>query len=126
MRFLQRHKQLAKAHVASVVHGWPARRMKIILVAGQDGGTLTCSALSTILQVAGARTGVITQHYVDVGGERARGSDQADVLGDTFRLHALLRHMRAARCGYVIIEVPPTMPLHQFAGIRPYMVLIRR
>ncbi len=126
MRFLQRHKQLAKAHVASVANGWPARRMKIILVAGQDGSGITCATLSTILQISGARTGVITQNYVDVGGERARGSDQADVLGDAFRLQKLLRHMKAARCGFVIIEVPPTMPVHQFAGVHPYLLVVRR
>src|SRR3982751_325811 len=99
MRFLQRYKQRAKAHVASLSHGRPAKKLKVILVAGQDGSAITCAALSTMLQVAGARTGVITQDYVEIGGERAQGSDQADVLGDAFRMQSLLRHMRQAKCG---------------------------
>lgn len=115
-----------RAHAAAASHRWPAKGMDIILVYGADGGQLTIVALAAMLQKEGAKIGVLTAQYVEIAGERAEGSDQADVFGDAFRLQALLSQMRKAQCRYVVIEVPQHIPPHQFTGLQPRMVVMRR
>jgi UDP-N-acetylmuramoyl-L-alanyl-D-glutamate--2,6-diaminopimelate ligase len=115
-----------KAHVAAASHRWPAKKLELILVSGQDGGELTVVALAHILQRNGAKVGIITATFIEIAGERANGSDQADVLGDPFRFHGLLAQMRRAGCSYVIVYVPPILPAHHFASITPLMAIQRR
>jgi UDP-N-acetylmuramoyl-L-alanyl-D-glutamate--2,6-diaminopimelate ligase len=116
----------AQAHAAAVSHRWPARRMQIVLVGGADGGQLTIVTLSRILRKQGAKVGIVTASFVEIAGERAEGSDQADVLGDPFRMQALLAHMKRAGCAFALLEVPPQMPEHGFTGLQPAMVIMRR
>lgn len=114
------------AHTAAASHRWPAKRLQVVMVGGADGGTLTCVALASILRTQGAKVGVVTSQFVEIAGERAQGSDQANVLGDAFRMQGLLAQMRRAGCEVVIIEVPAQLPEHSFAGVQPAMVVMRR
>jgi UDP-N-acetylmuramoyl-L-alanyl-D-glutamate--2,6-diaminopimelate ligase len=34
--------------------------------------------------------------------------------------------MRKAKCAYVLLEVPPELPQHQFVGLKPHMIVVRR
>ncbi|HKX73687.1 MAG TPA: cyanophycin synthetase [Candidatus Saccharimonadales bacterium] len=115
-----------QAHAAAVTHRYPARRMQIIMVAGPDGGQLTIECISRIVRKQGAKVGIISAQFVEIAGERAEGSDQADVLGDPFRMQALLAQMRRAGCNYILIEVPPQLPAHGFAGLQPTLLVMRR
>lgn len=115
-----------QAHTAALRFGRPSGKLKVVLVLGADGAAGTIAFLAAMLRADGAVVGVVTQHYVEIGGERAAGSDQADVHGDAFRLQALLAHMKRAACQYVLIEVPPELPAHQFIGLSPYLVIVRR
>ena len=119
-------KQLAKAHAAAAGSGWPARQLEVVLVAGQDGAQLSVALLASIMATAELRVGVITQTYIEIAGERVSGSDQADVLSDPFRLQKLFAQMKQAQCTHVIIEVPPTVAEHSFAGLHPSLLAIRR
>lgn len=115
-----------QAHAAAASHRWPAKRMQIVMVSGADGSQLTIVALGRILRKEGAKVGIVTATFVEIAGERVEGSDQADVLGDPFRMQGLLSQMRRAGCTYAIIEVPTTMPAHGFAGLQPVMAVMRR
>jgi UDP-N-acetylmuramoyl-L-alanyl-D-glutamate--2,6-diaminopimelate ligase len=115
-----------KAHAAAASHAWPARKLQVIFVSGQDGGELTAACLAHILQRNGSKVGIITANFIEIAGERANGSDQADVLSDPFRLHALLAQMRGGGCEYVIIHLPLALPKHRFAGISPVLAIQRR
>lgn len=115
-----------KARAAAASHRWPARKLQVILVSGQDGGELTAVCLAHILQRNGSKVGIITASFIEIGGERANGSDQADILSDPFRLHGLLAQMRSAQCEFVIIHLPQTMPRHRFVGITPVLAIQRR
>jgi UDP-N-acetylmuramoyl-L-alanyl-D-glutamate--2,6-diaminopimelate ligase len=116
----------AKAHVAAASHRWPAKKLQVILVSGQDGGELTAVSLGHILQRNGSKVGIITANFVEIGGERANGSDQADILSDPFRLHGLLAQIKRAGCEYALIHVAQALPKHQFAGIAPRLAVQQR
>jgi len=115
-----------RAHAAAFSHRRPARHMQVVLVSGADGSQLTIVCLAHILAEQGAKVGIITANFVEIAGERAEGSDQADVFGDSFRLQGLLAQMRRAGCRYALIEVPPQLPPHEFSGLQPTMVVLRR
>lgn len=119
-------KTKSRAHLAALRHGRPATKLEVILVSGADGSHGTVAYLAAMLRAAGSKVGVITQQYVQVGDDRAPGSDQADVLGDEFRLQSLLAQMRRSGCQYALIEVPAELPAHQFTAIKPAMIVVRR
>lgn len=116
----------ARARLAAFRHGRPSRKMRVVLVVGSDGTVGTVAFLASILRAAGNRVGVVTQQYIEVADNRAEGSDQADINGNPHRLQALFAQMRKAKCGFVLVEVPPELPAHQFVGIGPYMIIVRR
>jgi|GEM_PF-2284748 len=123
---LTRLKLKTRAHAAAMRYGKPSERMQVVLVVGQDGAAGTVAFLASILRTAGQNVGVITQSYVEIGTERAGGSDQADISSDPYRLQALLAQMKKAGCAYALLEVPPELPEHQFVGLKPAMVIVRR
>lgn len=116
----------ARAHAAAVRYGKPSHKMRVVLVVGQDGAAGTVAFLASILKQAGETVGVATQAYIEIATERVTGSDQADINSDPYRLQALLAQMKKAGCGYALVEVPPELPAHQFTGVKPSMVVIRR
>lgn len=121
-----RFKINAKARMAALRHGRPSRNMQVVLVVGSDGTVGTVAFLSSILRSSGNKVGIITQQYIEVHGQRAEGSDQVDISGDPQRLQALLAQMHKAKCNYVLLEVPSELPAHQFVGVKPLMVIVRR
>lgn len=114
-----------KAHVAAFRHGRPGQKMQVIGVVGRDGGASVIAYLAEVVRGTGERVGIITQDYIEIAGERAPGSDQAQPLEDAGKLNALLSQMRSARCGYVFIEIVGQLPPHGFAGI-PFAMLVAR
>jgi UDP-N-acetylmuramoyl-L-alanyl-D-glutamate--2,6-diaminopimelate ligase len=115
-----------KAHAAAWRHGRPAQGIQVILVAGYDGAAETIAYLAEILKNNGDRVGVIAQDYIEIAGERAAGSDQAQPIEDAQRLNATLAQMKRARCKYALIEVAGRPPAHGFAGIPLVMLVVRR
>jgi UDP-N-acetylmuramoyl-L-alanyl-D-glutamate--2,6-diaminopimelate ligase len=115
-----------KAHIAALKHGRPGQRVRVIVVAGRDGSAETIAYLAEVLKTAGDRVGIITQDYIEIAGEKAPGSDQAQPIEDANKLNSLLAQMRGARCKYVLIELAGQLPEHSFAGIPLSMVVIRR
>lgn len=107
-------------------HGRPSKKVKVVLVTGQDGTVGTVLLLAAMLEATGARVGVITGQFVQIAGERVRGSDQAAVTASADHLQGLLAQMRRAGCAYALVEVPAELPAHQFVGVSPYAVVIRR
>jgi UDP-N-acetylmuramoyl-L-alanyl-D-glutamate--2,6-diaminopimelate ligase len=123
---ITRLKVSSRAHLAALRHGKPSQKMRVVLVVGQDSATGTIAFLASMLRTAREKVGVITSHYVEINQERVTGSDQADISSDPYRLQALLAQMKKAGCRFVLIEVPAELPPHQFVGVVPEMVIVRR
>lgn len=115
-----------KAHVAALRHGRPGQKMQVIGVVGRDGGAAVIAYLTETIKNTGERVGVIAQDYIEIAGERAPGSDQANPISDANRLNSLLSQMRNARCSYVFIEIVGQLPDHAFAGVPFSMLVVRR
>jgi UDP-N-acetylmuramoyl-L-alanyl-D-glutamate--2,6-diaminopimelate ligase len=123
---ITRFKINVHAQIMALRHGRPSSKMRLVMVVGSDGTGGTVAFLASILRCAGHKVGVITKEYIEVNGDRAKGSDQADVSANPQRLQELLAQMRRAKCNYVLLEVPPELPHHQFVGIQPHMIIVRR
>lgn len=123
---LGRLKTKLGAHVAALKHGQPSRSLRVVFVVGQDGAIGTIAFLASMLRASGEKVGVATQQYVEIADERVGGSDKADTNGDPDRLQSLLSHMSKAKCTYALIEIPPELPQHQYVGIQPTLILVRR
>ncbi len=115
-----------KAHVADWRYGHPSRELFVVLVVGQDGAVGTIAFLASILRAAGNKVGVVTREFVEIAERRVEGSGKTGVSGNPFKLQSLLAQMRRAKCEYVLVEIPPELPMHQFAGIKPTMIVVRR
>lgn len=100
--------------------------MQVIVVAGRDGAAATIAFLAEVFKAAGDRVGIITSDYIEIAGERAVGSDQAQPIEDAQKLNALLAQMRGAKCQYVLIEAVGQLPEHGFAGVPLAMLVVRR
>lgn len=123
---IARLKTTASAHAAAMMHRHPSRKMHVVLVIGQDGAVGTIACLASILRTAGERVGVITHQYIEIVDGHVDGSSKGDAHSNPFRLQSLLAQMRRAKCTYVLIEVPAELPVHQFAGVQPTMLIVRR
>lgn len=115
-----------KALAASLRHGAPAKKIPVIAVAGSDGGITTVAFLAQILRTAGERVGIITQDFIEIAGQHVKGSDQAHPIEDPFRLQQLLAQMARAKCRYVLLALPPVMPVHQFRSVPFSLLVVRR
>ncbi len=92
----------ALAWLSAAFYGYPSCDQTVIGVTGTDGKTTTCSLLEAILS-RGAGVGLIT-----TVGARIAGIEQETGLHvttpDAPTVQAFLAQMRAAGCGYAVVE----------------------
>ncbi len=61
----------ALAHLAAAWYDHPARKLKVIGVTGTDGKTTTCTLITSILEMAGHATGMVSTVSAVIGGKEA-------------------------------------------------------
>ena len=92
------------AMIANFYYGFPSRKLKIIGVTGTDGKTTTTTLITSILEEAGFKVGLINGLEF-----RIENESQANNLGVTmpgrFQLQKLLSRMLKAGCEYIVLEV---------------------
>lgn len=108
--------RLAASYVAASFYGEPAKKLRMVGIAGTKGKT-TCSFLvKSILEKAGKRVGLIGTVCSMVGDEVIPAKLTTPDPVDTQRI---LRHMLDAGAEYVVMEVSAhALALHRLAGIR--------
>lgn len=92
----------ATARIASVFHGHPASKLKMIGVTGTNGKTTSAYLLEYLLNQAGRKTGLIGTIETRIG---IRAEAAGHTTPDALELQALLARMLREKCEYVPMEV---------------------
>lgn len=99
--------RLAMGHAASIVHGDPARSLRLIGVTGTNGKTTTAHMLEAVLRAAGRQPAVIGT------------LTQTRTTPESTDLHAKLADLRADGRSDVVMEVTShALELHRVDGCR--------
>jgi len=118
VRTLRRPWKMASAWVASVVFGFPSRKLKVIGITGTTGKTTTVQLTVVALQSAGYTVGAVSSIHVQIGTKTLKNRSGLTSLGP-WKLQQLLAHMVRSGCQYAIIEVSShALDQMRFWGVR--------
>jgi UDP-N-acetylmuramoyl-L-alanyl-D-glutamate--2,6-diaminopimelate ligase len=116
---------LGEAILAEIVHGFPARKLKIIGVTGTDGKTSTCSFVKQMLASNGYKTAMMTTISVDYGdgtGEHANPTRMTTV--GAFPLVRQLKKIKQSGAEWLVLETTShALAQHRTWGV-PYHLAV--
>lgn len=92
------------ALVSAVIHRFPARRIKVIVITGTKGKTSTTEIVNSILEEAGFKTAVLGTLRFKIGAENKPNMYKMSVPGRFF-VQKFLRSAVDAKCDYAVIEM---------------------
>jgi UDP-N-acetylmuramoyl-L-alanyl-D-glutamate--2,6-diaminopimelate ligase len=108
--------RLALALLADRFYGQPSLAMPVVGVTGTNGKTTTAYLLSSILEAAGLRTGLLGTVLYRVGGEEREAARTTPEAPD---VQQLLREMVERGCGAAVMEVSShALALRRVDGMR--------
>lgn len=94
----------AKAFVAALINGFPARRLTVIGVTGTDGKTTTVSMITHILQHANHSVATASTAFLQINNEREENTTHLTSL-TPFALQKFLSRAVKNKCEYAVVEV---------------------
>jgi len=95
--------RIALANLACAFYSYPAQQLCTIGVTGTDGKTTTCNLISTLLEVAGKRSGLMTTANFKMGGQEWENTTRQSTL-EAPDIQQLLRRMVDAGVSHAVIE----------------------
>lgn len=95
---------LAQALIASVIYGFPAKKLKVIGVTGTDGKTTTVQMIYEILTASGAKAAAISSIQAVIG-DKTFDTGFHVTTPSAFALQKLLKDTVDAGCQFAILEV---------------------
>lgn len=93
----------AKALVAALRYGFPARRLRVIGITGTDGKTTTAGMVGHILNAAGRKTGVLSTAYFRIGHDISWNTTQK-TSPSPFVIQQFLKRCADKGCTHVVLE----------------------
>ena len=94
----------AKALVAAVRYGFPARKLSVIGITGTDGKTTTVAMLHHILQDSSYKVGILSTAFVQIG-EQRKWNETQKTSPSPFYILKFLRDCVKAGCTHAILEI---------------------
>jgi UDP-N-acetylmuramoyl-L-alanyl-D-glutamate--2,6-diaminopimelate ligase len=111
-----RNFRAALAQLSQAIYRDPSRRLKLIGITGTNGKTTTGHLVKSVVEVSGARCGLIGTVGYNTG---ARKMDAPLTTPDIDRLSELLAEMADAGCEYAVMEVSShALAQERVAGLR--------
>lgn len=95
--------RIALANLACAFYSYPAQQLCTIGVTGTDGKTTTCNLISTLLEVAGKRSGLMTTANFKIGAQEWENTTRQSTL-EAPDIQQLLRRMVDAGVSHAVIE----------------------
>lgn len=114
---------LAEAVLFNVKNGFPARGLKVIGVTGTNGKTSTAYMIHRMLQDAGYKTGLMTTVAWGVG-EDIRAQQQHYTTVPSPELMRRLKHMRAEKVDWLVMEITSQALAQNRAWGIPYSIAV--
>lgn len=112
-----------QARWATVRHGRPARRLRVIGITGTNGKTTTAHFAAELLEQAGYRVGWITTTDFKIGGHIVKNKLKMTTMA-AGRLQHLIRQIADAGADYLVMEVTShALDQHRVWGI-PFEVVV--
>lgn len=93
-----------RAVVAAFYYGFPARKLRVIAVAGTKGKTTTANLITHILEGTGNRVAMFSTANMRVNGEEFSNTEKLTTPSPFF-LQKFLRDAVKKECDYAVIEV---------------------
>lgn len=101
LRLLWHH---AKAFLAALRYGFPARLLTVIAITGTDGKTTTVAMVTHVLRASGKKVGSLSTAYLDIDGSMEENPTHKTSVSP-FVLQQFLRDAQQAGCTHVVVEV---------------------
>lgn len=100
-----------RVYALQSMHGFPAQKLRVIMVTGTNGKTTTTMLINAMLKSAGYKTAMFTTAVIEIDGKATPNHSHRTVVL-TAELIKLLKQAKRANVDFVVLEVT-SMALHQ-------------
>jgi len=108
---------LLQAITYSTRFGFPARKLRVVMITGTNGKTTTAAYVAKILEAAGHRVGVISTAFYQFGDKVVPNEDNMTVIPHE-RMQRMLRQVKKAKCDFLVMEATShALVQHRLWGI---------
>lgn len=94
----------ARAFLAAVLNGFPARKLTVIAITGTDGKTTTVGMVAHILATNGKKVGALSTAFLRIGNDVTWNQTQK-TSPSPFLIQQFLKKLVAEGCTHAVIEV---------------------
>jgi UDP-N-acetylmuramoyl-L-alanyl-D-glutamate--2,6-diaminopimelate ligase len=104
LRHVEKYYRLGKVKTATALHGYPAKKMRVIAVTGTNGKTTTCAFVNEILKAGGYKTAVYTTAFIEVDGH-SKPNQTHMTLANAWVVQKFFAKAKRAGVDWVVLEV---------------------